>query len=202
VSIIRRMQSAEAPEFDLRRPLPSALSVIGAVLFSPGRFYRNLPAEGPLAEPAVFVLLVGAVTSAATAGVALLSGLLFGEVSAREIALTVLEAVLFTLLSPLAVGVVAGIYLLSVRTFAGKVATFRGVYRIAAYAFAALVVAWIPLVGAFAITYALMVLMGLGLRYVYRVPFLSAVVAALVGFVPVAVLLIWLRVMTAGLAAG
>ena len=195
------MPRAQAPEFDLQRPLPSALAVIRAVLFSPRGFYLNFSAEGPLKEPAVFVLLVGAITGFLTAAVAILSGLLFGEVSADEVGLTVLEAVLFALLSPLAVGVVAGVYLLSIRTFVGKVSSFREVYRMAAYAFGALILAWIPVVGAFAVTYALMVLMGLAVRFVYRTSLLTAVVTVLVSFMPIAVALIWLRVTTAGLAS-
>jgi hypothetical protein len=192
---------AEAPEFSLRSPLASALAVIRAVLFSPKNFYLNFSAEGPVREPAIFVLLVGAVTGLLTAAVAILSGLLFGEVSAEEVVLTALEALFFALLSPLAVGVVAGVYLLSIRTFVGKVAGFREVYRIAGYAFGALVLAWIPIVGAFVITYALMVLMGIGVRFVYRTSFLTTVVIVLVGFVPVSVALIWLRLTTAGLAS-
>jgi hypothetical protein len=195
------MPDAESPEFSLRSPLASALAVIRAVLFSPKTFYLNFSADGPMREPAIFVLLVGAVTALLTAAVAILSGLHFGEVGGREVVLTALEALLFALLSPLAVGVVAGIYLLSIRTFVGKVAGFREVYRMAAYAFGVLVLAWIPLVGAFAITYALMVLMGIGVRFVYRTSFLTAVVTVLVGFVPVSVALIWLRLMTAGLVS-
>jgi hypothetical protein len=195
------MRSAEAPEFSLRRPLASALAVLRAVLLSPRSFYLNLSTGGPIKEPAVFVLLVGAVTGALTAAVAILSGLLFGEVSVEEVGLTALEALLFALLSPLAVGVVAGVYLLSIRTFVGKVASFGEVYRMAAYAFGALILAWIPIVGAFAITYALMVLMGIGVRFVYRTSFLTAVVTVLVAFMPISVALIWLRVTTAGLVS-
>jgi hypothetical protein len=150
------MRSAEAPEFSLRRPLASALAVLRAVLLSPRSFYLNLSTGGPIKEPTVFVLLVGAVTGALTAAVAILSGLLFGEVSVEEVGLTALEALLFALLSPLAVGVVAGVYLLSIRTFVGKVSSFGEVHRMAAYAFGALILAWIPIVGAFAITYALL----------------------------------------------
>ncbi len=195
------MPRAKAPEFDLQRPLPSALAVIRAVLLSPRNFYLNFSPEGPLREPAVFVLLVGAVTSLLTAAVALLSNLIYGEVGAGEIGLTVVEAVLFALLSPLAVGVVAGVYLLSIRTFVGKISSFREVYRMAAYACGAMILAWIPIVGAFAITYVLMVLMGMGVRFVYRASLLTAVVTALVSFVPISLALVWLRVMTAGLAS-
>jgi hypothetical protein len=195
------MPPSEVPEFSLQRPLPSTLAVIRAVLFSPRSFYLNFSAEGPLREPTLFVLLVGAITGFLTAAVAILSGLLFGEVSGGEVGLTVLEAVLFALLSPLAVGVVAGVYLLSIRTFVGKVSGFREVYRMAAYAFGALILAWIPVVGAFAVTYALMVLMGIAVRVVYRTSFLTALVTVLVGFMPISLALIWLRVATAGLAS-
>ena len=195
------MRTDEAPEFSLKRPLPSALAVIRAVLFSPRNFYLNFSATGPMKEPAAFVLLVGAVTGGLTAAVAIVSSLIFGQVGAGEVGLTALEALLFALLSPLAVGVVAGVYLLSIRTFVGKVSSFREVYRMAAYAFGALILAWIPIVGAFAVTYALMVLMGIGVRFAYRTSFLTAVVTAVASFVPISVALIWLRVMTAGLAS-
>jgi hypothetical protein len=64
-----------------------------------------------------------------------------------------------------------------------------------------LILAWIPVVGAFAVTYALMVLMAIAVRIVYRASFLVALVTVLVGFMPIGVALIWLRVTTAGLAS-
>jgi hypothetical protein len=76
------VRNAEAPEFSLERPLPSALAVIRAILFSPKNFYLNFSVEGPIKEPAVFVLLVGALTGFLTAAVAIVSGLFFGEVGA------------------------------------------------------------------------------------------------------------------------
>jgi hypothetical protein len=94
---------------------------------------------------------------------------------------------------------VAGVYLLAIRTFVGRVSSFTEVYRMAAYASAALILAWIPILGAFAFTYALMVLMGIGIQSVYRTSFLTAVVTAMVGFVPVASILVWLTV--AGMAS-
>jgi hypothetical protein len=190
-----------APEFSLQCPLASALEVVRAVLLSPRSFYLNFSAEGPVREPAVFVLLVGAVTGVLTAVVAIVSNLIFGQVSAGDVGLTVLEALLFALLSPLAVGAVAAVYLLSIRTFVGKVSSLREVYRMAAYAFGALILAWIPLVGAFAVTYASMVLMGIAVRTVYRTSLLTAVVTVLVSFVPISLALIWLRVTTAGLVS-
>jgi hypothetical protein len=193
------MQKDLALEFDLQRPFASAVTVIRTVLFSPRRFYVNFKVEGPLKEPAAFVLLVGAVSGILGAALALSSNLLFGDLDAGDLRAAVVDAVLFALLSPVGVGVVAGVYLLSIRTFVGKMSGFREVYRMAAYAAAALILAWIPVLGAFAFTYALIVLMGIGIHSVYGASFLTAVVTAVVGFVPVASVLIWLII--AGVAS-
>jgi hypothetical protein len=166
--------------------------VIRTVLFSPRSFYLNFKVEGPLKEPAAFVLLVGAVSGILGAALALSTNLLFGDLDAGDLRAAVVDAVLFALLSPVGVGVVAGVYLLSIRTFVGRVSGFREIYRIAAYASAALVIAWIPVLGAFAFTYALIVLMGIGIQSIYETSFLTTVVTAVVGFVPVASVLIWL----------
>src|SRR5215204_4987433 len=186
------MQSDKAPEFDLQRPLASTVTVIRTVLFSPRSFYLNFKVEGSLREPVVFVLLVGAVAGVLGAAVALASNLLFGDLDAGDIRSAVVDALLFAVLSPVGVGVVAGVYLLSIRTFVGKVSSFTEVYRMAAYSAAALVLAWIPVLGAFAFTYALIVLVGIGIQSVYGTTFLTTVVTAVVGFVPVASFLIWL----------
>jgi len=199
VCIIAPMQKDPAPEIDRQRPFASAVAVIMTVLFSPRRFYLNFKVEGPIKEPAAFVLLVGAVSGILGATLVLSTNLLFGDLDAGDLRAAVIDAVLFALLSPVGVGVVAGVYLLSIRTFVGKVSDFREVYRMAAYAAAALVLAWIPVLGAFAFTYALIVLMGIGIQSVYRTSFSTTVVTAVVGFVPVASVLIWLII--AGVAS-
>jgi hypothetical protein len=199
VCIIAPMQKDPAPEFDLQRPFASAVAVIMTVLFSPRRFYLNFKVEGPIKEPAAFVLLVGAVSGILGATLVLSTNLLFGDLDAGDLRAAVIDAVLFALLSPVGIGVVAGVYILSIRTFVGRVSGFREVYRMAAYAAAALVFAWIPILGAFAFTYALIVLMGIGIQSVYGTSFLTTVVTAVVGFVPVASVLIWLIV--AGVAS-
>ena len=199
VCIILRMQKDPSPEFDLQRPFASAVAVIRTVLFSPRSFYVNFKIEGPLKEPAAFVLLVGAVCGILGAAVALCTNLLFGDFDAGDLRAAALDAILFALLSPVGVGVVAGVYLLSIRTFVGKVSGFREVYRMAAYAAAALVLAWIPVLGAFAFSYALIVLMGIGIQSVYGTTFLTTFVTAVVGFVPVASVVIWLII--AGVAS-
>ena len=188
------MQSDKAPEFDLRHPLTSAVSVIRAVLFSPKTFYLNFKVDGPVREPAVFALLVGAVSGVLGGAVALVSNLLFGDFDAGDLRAALVGAVLFAVLSPVGVGVTAGIYLLSIRTFVGKVSGFAEVYRMAAYAASALVFAWIPILGAFAFTYALMVLMGIGIQSAYRTSFITTVVTVLAGFVPVASILVWITI--------
>ena len=188
------MQSDKAPEFDPRRPLASAISVIVAVLFSPRSFYLNLKVEGPIREPALFVLLVGAFSGVLGAAVALASNLLFGDFDAGDLRAALVGALLFAVLSPVGVGVTAGVYLLSIRTFVGKVSSFAEVYRMAAYAASALVFAWIPILGAFAFTYALMVLMGIGIKSAYKTTFTTTIVTVLAGFVPVASILIWITI--------
>jgi len=188
------MQKDQSPEFELQRPLASAVAVIRTVLFSPRSFYLNFKVEGFLKEPTVFVLLVGAVSGILGAAVALSSNVLFGDLDAGDLRAAVVDAVLFAALSPVGVGVAAVIYLLSIRTFVGKVSGFTEIYRMAAYAAAVLVLAWIPILGAFAFTYALMVLMGIGIQSVYGTSLMTAVVTALVGFVPVASVLVWLTI--------
>src|SRR5215213_5286166 len=105
VCIIPLVQGDQAPEFDLRRPFGSAVAVIRTVLFSPRSFYLNFKVEGPLKEPAVFVLLVGAVAGILGAAVALLSNFLFGDLDAGDLRAAVVDAVLFALFSPIGVGV-------------------------------------------------------------------------------------------------
>jgi hypothetical protein len=168
--------------------------VIVAVLFSPRSFYLNFKVEGPIRESTIFVLLVGAVSGVLGAAVALASNLLFGDMDAGDLRAAFLGALLFAVLSPIGVGVTAGVYLLSIRTFVGKVSSFAEMYRMAAYAASALVFAWIPILGAFAFTYALMVLMGMGIQGAYKTSFVTTVVTVLAGFVPVASILIWITI--------
>ena len=166
--------------------------MIRAVLFSPKMYYLNFKVDGPIREPVVFALLVGAVSGVLGAAVALASNL--GDFDAGDLRAALVGALLFAVLSPLGVGVTAAIYLLSIRTFVGKVSGFAEVYRMAAYAASALVFAWIPILGAFAFTYALMVLMGIGIQSAYRTSFITTVVTVLAGFVPVASILVWIAI--------
>jgi hypothetical protein len=185
------MQNAKAPEFDLKRPLPSAVVAVRAVLFSPRTFYANFPAEGPLKEPALFALLVGTIFGVLGAVAALISNALTGGIGADDLKAAVIDGLLFAVLSPVGVAVAAAVYLLSIRAFVGKVASFPQVFRLVAYAYAAFVFAWVPLLGTVAVPYALLVLMGIAIREVYEASFLTAVIAALAGFIPVGSALVW-----------
>ncbi len=190
--ILPPMQSAQAPEFSLDRPISSALATIRAVLLSPRTFFANFPADGPLREPVLFALLVGTVTGVLGAIVALISNALTGGVGADDLRAAVVEGLLFAVLSPVGVAVAAGVYLLAIRTFIGNVANLQQAYRIVAYAFAAFAFAWVPVLGSVAISYALLVLMGIAIREVYETSFLTAVITALVGFIPVGSALVWI----------
>jgi hypothetical protein len=185
------MQYPKTPEFSLDRPLASAVATARAVLFSPRAFYANFPADGPLKEPALFVLLVATVTGVLGAVVALISNVVAGGLGADDLRAAVVEGLLFAVLSPVGVGIAAGVYLLSIRTFVGNVAEFAQVYRIVAYAYAAFAFAWVPILGSIAIPYALLVLMGIAIKEVYGASFLTAVITALVGFIPVGTALVW-----------
>lgn len=188
----------EVPEFEPSRPA-SAAAVIRAVLLDPRGFYRDFSAEGPVREPALFVLLVCGISAVLYVLVGLVVGAVLGEISPGRTGLTALQAGVFALLSPVLVGVAAAVYLLSVRTFLGKVSDIREVYRMLAYACSAMILAWVPVVNAIAFTYALMVLMGIAVKTVYKIPTLTAVVVCLVGFVPVASAFIWTQIALAGL---
>ena len=189
------VESFKSPEFDPKRPLESAAAVLRAVFLSPKGFYLNFRSAGPLREPALFVLLV----SSGSGILSVVTNLIFGTGTSLR-GVIVLNLV-FVLLSPLLVGIAAGPYLLSVRTFVGPEGSFREIYRMLAYAYGAMILLSIPLVNAFAFTYATFVLMWLGIRYVYRTSFLTGLITTLAGFVPVTVAFIYLLVIVNGLVA-
>ncbi len=188
-------KTPEAPslEFDLSNPLSSFLSVLQAVIFSPRRFFVNFRTEGGIRDAVVFALLVGVSGGVLSVLAAPILAFFFeSEVNESwgvSFGLSPLAAVGFAVLSPLFVAAMAGVYLLSVRTFVGKVGDFREMYRMAAYSYGAMVLAWIPVVGAFAMAYSLLVTMGIAIRFIYGTTVLTALVAALTGFVPMALIL-------------
>ena len=186
-------------EFDPRRPFASAAAVLLAIFLSPRSFYLGFPAEGPLREPTLFVLLVSAVSGASSVVLNVILGAVF-ETGTSLLGVLGLN-LLFVVLSPALVAVAAAAYLLSVRTFVGPEGRFGQVYRMLAYAYGAMILFWVPVLNAFAFTYAALILMWLGIRGVYGTSSLSGLITALVGFVPVAIGFIYLVVTANGLIA-
>jgi hypothetical protein len=173
-------------EFDPKRPVASAAAVVRGIFFRPKCFYLNFNAEGPVREPALFVLLVSAVSGLLSVVVNSIIWTFFGISDANLLGVVAVNLA-FIVLSPVLVGVAAGVYLLSIRAFIGREGNFRHVYRILAYAYGAMILFWVPIVNALMFTYAAMVLMGVGIWSVYRTSFLTALITALAGFVPVSV---------------
>jgi hypothetical protein len=192
------MTPSHSPEFSLDNPLASAAAVIRSIFLSPRDFFVRFSGDGPLREPILFVVLVTAVTAA----LRLALTLVFGSNDAASAGASVAQALAFVVLSPAIVAVFAGTYLLSIRTLVGKLGDFRAVYRMVAYAYGAMVLFWVPVVNAFAFTYFALVLMALAVRYAYRTSLLTAIVTALVAYVPAALLFIFLQVSVTGLAFG
>ncbi len=173
--------------------------MLRAIFLAPKSFYLNFPAEGPLREPALFVMLISGVSGLLSVAVNLILGPILG--TGTNLMGVVVSNLAFVVLSPLAIGAAAGAYLLSVRTFVGPEGDFRQIYRMLAYAYGAMILFWVPIINAFAFTYATLILMLLGIRSVYRTSFLTGLVTALAGFVPVAVAFIYLVVAVNGLVA-
>ena len=189
-------QDSKIPEFVPNRPIESGASVLRAVLLHPQAFFVKFPEEGPLKGPVLFVMLITAVT--ATLRLALT--LIFGSNDPASIGVSVVEALAFVLVSPALVALFAGAYLLSIRTFVGPVGTFRGVYRMLAHTYGAMIFFWVPVLSAFAFAYAALVLMVFAIRYVHRTTLLTALITALVAYVPIALGFIWLQFFITSLA--
>ena len=194
------MDGAKSPEFDLERPVASAAAVLRAIFLRPRAFYLYFDAKGPVREPVIFVLLVSAVSGVLSVVVNSIFTAVFG--ANTNLLIVAALNLAFVVLSPVLVGVAAGAYLLSIRIFVSRGANFREVYRMFAYAYGAMILFWVPVVNALAFTYAAMILMVLGIQSVYRTSFLSALVATLVGFVPVSAAFIYLLGTANGIASG
>ena len=192
------MQSSKTQvEFDPRRPVASAAAVLRGIFIYPKRFYLNFPVEGPLREPTLFVLLISAVSGVLSVALNLVLGVIFG--TGANIGGVVVLNLAFVALSPVLVGLAAGAYLLSVLTFVGPGGRYREVYRMLAYAYGAMILFPFPVLNAVAFTYAALILMWFAIRGAYRTSFLSGLITALVGFVPVALAFIYLVVTANGL---
>ncbi len=192
------MEHTKALEFDPAHPLQSGLAVTRTILLFPKSFYANFSTSGPLKGPTLFVLFVSAVSAILRLAIVFI----FSTSSIGEAAISLLEALVFVLLSPGIVAGLAGIYLLSVRAFVKKGADFQEVYRLLAYAYAAMILFWIPVIQAFAFTYTFLVLMTLGVRGVYGTSTTTALVTTFAGYVPAGILFVFLQLLVTGLAFG
>ncbi len=194
--------SKNPSEFDPRRPLGSLLEVLRGLFFAPKRFFVEFSAEGSLREPILFVLLVSAVSAIFRLALVAVFGVFLGDLSASGLGISAVQALVYVALSPVLVGLFAAVYLLSLRTFMGATGDYRQVYRLLAYAYGALILLPFPVINAFAFTYAMLILVTVGVRYVYRASFLTALLTALVGYVPSALLFLTLTVYVTGFIFG
>ena len=173
---------AAAREFEIDKPFSSLLSTTRDVLFTPRRFFDELPPDGPLGAPVLYFLICSAITAvinvaaiftffAVPVGVALATGS-----SDARLLLRILAVIVFASLIVLPVLFVAGFFvsvfvqhalirLLAGRDQKGLPATLR----VSCYSVGAPVaVAWIPLAGILAVFYCFY-LHTTGLRRVHRI---------------------------------
>ena len=173
---------AAARDFEIVDPFSSLLSTTRDVLFSPQRFFDELPPDGPLGAPALYFLICSSITTvinvvasltflAGPVGIALATGSLHTGQLIR-----VLTIFVFASLVALPILFVAGFFasvlilhafirLIAGRDQKGLPATLR----VSCYAVGAPVaVAWIPLAGILAVFYCFY-LHTTGLKRVHRI---------------------------------
>jgi hypothetical protein len=177
-----RETDAAASEFEFDEPFSSLLSTTRDVLFSPQRFFDELPPDGPLRAPVLYFLICSAVTTlisvvasltflAMPAGISVATGSLDAGLLVR-----ILPVFIFASLVALPVLFVAGFFvsvlilhalilLIAGRDQKGLPATLR----VSCYSVGAPVaVAWIPLAGVLAVFYCFY-LHTTGLKRVHRI---------------------------------
>jgi hypothetical protein len=177
-----RETDAAASEFEIDEPFTSLLSTTQAVLFSPQRFFDELPPDGPLGAPVLYFLICSAITAvisvvasltflAVPAGIAVATGSLDAGLLIRVLTIFVLAS-LVVLPALFIAGFFASVLVLHafVRLIAGR--DQRGLpatLRVSCYAVGAPVaVAWIPLAGILAVFYCFY-LHTIGLKRVHRI---------------------------------
>jgi hypothetical protein len=177
-----REKNAAAGEFEIDEPFASLLSTTRDVLFSPQRFFDELPPDGQLGAPVLYFLICSAITAvinvvasltflAVPAGIALATGSL--DVG---LLITILKIFVFASLVALPALFVAGFFasVLILHTFIRLIAGrdqkgLPATLRVSCYAVGAPVaVAWIPLAGILAVFYCLY-LQIIGLKRVHRI---------------------------------
>ena len=177
-----RETDAAASEFEIDEPFTSLLWTTRLVLFSPQRFFDELPPDGPLGAPVLYFLICSAITAvisvvasltflAVPVGIAVATGSLDAGLLIRVLTIFVLAS-LVVLPALFIAGFFASVLVLHafVRLIAGR--DQRGLpatLRVSCYAVGAPVaVAWIPLAGILAVFYCFY-LHTIGLKRVHRI---------------------------------
>src|SRR5918995_6138279 len=173
---------AAARDFKIVDPFSSLLSTTRDVLFSPQRYFDELPPDGPLGAPLLYFLICSSITAvisvvasftffAVPVGIAVATGSLDAGLLIRVLTIFVLAS-LVVLAALFIAGFFASVLLLHafVRLIAGR--DQRGLpatLRVSCYAVGAPVaVAWIPLAGILAVFYCFY-LHTIGLKRVHRI---------------------------------
>jgi hypothetical protein len=173
---------AAAGEFQIDEPFTSLLSTTRAVLFSPQRFFDELPPDGPLGAPVLYFLICSAITVvinvvasltflAVPVGIAVAAGSLDAGLLIRVLSVFVFAS-LVILPALFVAGFFASVFVLHafIRIVAGRDQKgLPATLRVSCYAVGAPVaVAWIPLAGILAVFYCFY-LHTTGLKRVHRI---------------------------------
>ena len=173
---------AAARDFEIVDPFSSLLSTTRDVLFSPQRFFDELPPDGPLGAPVLYFLICSSITTvinvvasltflAGPVGIALATGSLDSSLIIRVLTIFVFAS-LVALPVLFAAGFFASVLILHafIRLIAGRDQKgLPATLRVSCYAVGAPVaVAWIPLTGILAVFYCFY-LHTTGLKRVHRI---------------------------------
>ena len=173
---------AAARDFKIVDPFSSLLSTTRDVLFSPQRFFDELPPDGPLGAPVLYFLICSSITTvidvvasltflAGPVGIALATGSLDAGLLIRVLTIFVFAS-LVALPVLFAAGFFASVLILHafIRLIAGRDQKgLPATLRVSCYAVGAPVaVAWIPLAGILAVFYCFY-LHTTGLKRVHRI---------------------------------
>jgi hypothetical protein len=174
--------NASAGEFEINEPFSSLLSTTRDVLFSPQRFFDELPPDGPLGAPVLYFLICSSITAvinvvasltflAVPVGIAVATGSLDEGLLIRVLTMFVFASlVVFPAL--FVAGFFASVLILHafVHLLAGRYQKgLPATLRVSCYAVGApVVVAWIALAGILAVFYCFY-LHTIGLKRVHRI---------------------------------
>ena len=174
--------NASAGEFGTNEPFSSLLLTTRDVLFSPRRFFDELPPDGPLGAPVLYFLICSSITAvinvaaslvflAVPVGIAVATGSLNEGLLIRVLTIFVFAS-LVVLPALFVAGFLASVLILHafIRLIAGRDQKgLPATLRVSCYAVGAPVaVAWIPLAGILALFYCFY-LHTTGLKRVHRI---------------------------------